>query len=236
MSGWADVTVERLNDAEALAQRVAEWLFDLATAKDGMFAVALAGGSTPKRLYEILASSPCLEKFPWARTHWYFGDERFVPPTDALSNFRMVREAMFDHAPVPAENIYAVPTKGLTPDQAATAYERVLKSNPAKPHFDAVLLGLGTDGHTASLFPGSPVLNERIRLVAAETKSKAEARITLTYRALESTRNAAFLVAGQDKRKILAEVRRPGCNLPAARLNPSGKLWLFADAAAFDAA
>ena len=112
--------------------------------------------------------------------------------------------------------------------------QRILPNAGERPLFDAVLLGLGTDGHTASLFPGSPTLDEHERLVAADTRSKAEARITLTYPALESTRNAAFLVAGREKCAILAEVRKQNCALPAARLRPSGKLWLFADAAALD--
>ena len=144
------------------------------TAKEGVFAVALSGGSTPRRLYEHLAGPPYRDAFPWSRTHWFWGDERFVPHGDAQSNYRMVREALLSRAPIPAINIHPIPTEGVSPEAAAVTYERELKSfygakrlDAARPLFDVTLLGLGPDGHTASLFPGTAVLAERDRWVAA---------------------------------------------------------------------
>lgn len=233
------IQLETLADPETLSRRVADWMLALAIAKDGAFAVSLSGGSTPKRLYQVLATDAYLDVFPWARTHWFWGDERFVPHDDPLSNFRMVREALLDHAPIPPENIHAVPTEGLSAEAAASAYDRALKAfygsdrlDPARPLFDVTLLGLGPDGHTASLFPDTAVLNERDRWVAAVVGAKAEARITLTYPALESSRQAAFLVEGVEKRPMLQRLRDGDEALPAARVHPVGALRLFSDAAA----
>jgi 6-phosphogluconolactonase len=234
-----EARLEILADPEALARRVAEWLLSEAVSKDGVFAVALSGGSTPRRLYEQLAGPPCRDAFPWSRTHWFWGDERFVPHDDALSNYRMVREALLSRVPIPAVNIHPIPTEGVSPEAAAFAYERELKSfygterlDPARPLFDVTLLGLGPDGHTASLFPGTAVLAERHRWVAAVVGAKAEARITLTYPALESSQRAAFLIAGAGKRAMLDRLRRGDTGLPAARLRPTGTLYFFGDAAA----
>ncbi len=241
MTGRYDAAVEILADPDALSCRVADWLLDLATAKGGVFAVALSGGATPRRLYERLAGPPYRDRFPWSRTHWFWGDERFVAHDDPSSNYRMVREALLSSAPIPAGNIHAVPTEGIAPEAAAAAYERALKSfygaerlDPARPLFDATLLGLGPDGHTASLFPGTAVLAERHRWVAAVTGAKSETRITLTYPALESSRCAAFLVTGAEKRAILARLRLGDGGLPAAHLRPTGALRIFADAAAVE--
>ena len=146
----------------------------------GSFAVCLSGGSTPQRLYEHLAGPPYRDAFPWSRTHWFWGDEQFVPHDDALSNYRMVREALLSRAPIPAVNIHPIPTEGLSPEAAASAYERELKSfygadhlDPARPLFDVNLLGLGPDGHTASLFPGSAVLAEREKLGCRRRRRQA---------------------------------------------------------------
>ena len=239
MTGPLKAKLEILSDPETMARRVAEWMIELANAKDGTFAVCLSGGSTPQLFYEHLAQSPYRGRFPWARTHWFWGDERFVPRNDALSNYRMVHEALLSRAPIPATNIHPIPTEGLSPDAAASAYEDELKSfygaerlDPARPLFDVNLLGLGSDGHTASLFPGNAVLAERDKWVSAVIGAKPEARITLTYPALESSRNAAFLIAGDEKRPIFRRLRRGDDSLPAARLHPTGRLWMFADAAA----
>ena len=213
MTNPSEARLEILADPEAMSRRVADWLLEVATTKDGVFTVALSGGSTPRRLYELLAGPPYRDEFPWSRTHWFWGDERFVPHDDALSNYRMVREALLSRAPIPAINIHPIPTEGVTPEAAASAYERELKSfygaerlDPARPLFDVTLLGLGPDGHTASLFPDTAVLAERDRWVAAVVGAKSEARITLTYPALESSRNAAFLVAGEEKRAMLRPI------------------------------
>ena len=241
MTNPFEAKLEILADPEALSHRVADWLLEMATAKDGIFAIDLSGGSTPRRLYECLAGPPYRNSFPWSRTHWFWGDERFVPHDDALSNYRMVREALLSRAPIPALNVHPIPTEGVSPEAAASAYERQLKSfygaeclDPARPLFDVTLLGLGPDGHTASLFPGTAVLAEQDRWVAAVVGAKSEARITLTYPALESSRNAAFLVEGEEKRAILNRLCRGDDSLPAARLRPAGMLRVFADEAAID--
>jgi 6-phosphogluconolactonase len=230
-------------DAEALAQHAADWLLawgSATAAKDGeRFSVCLSGGSTPKRLYELLAASPRRDTFPWARTHWFWGDERFVPPDDKASNYRMVREAMLDRVPVPAANIHPIPTLGVDAEQAAKAYERELQLfhgeealDPDRPLFNVVLLGLGTNGHTASLFPGMPVLAERQRWAGTMTDPEAGTRITLTYPALESCREAVFLVAGADKKPMLKRVLDGDASLPAGRFKPHGTLHFFVDRAA----
>lgn len=227
--------LEVLADADALARRAADLMLAAARAKNGAFSVALSGGSTPKRLYQLLATMP----FPWARTHWFWGDERFVPPDDSASNYRMTREALLSHVPAPADQIHAVPTVGLTPDAAAAQYEATLRAfNGAgqltadRPLFDIVLLGLGTDGHTASLFPGKPMLDEARRWVGATDDPQGAPRITLTYPALESSRETFFLVAGADKKDRLQEVLAGDKTLPAARLQPRGTLRFLVDRAA----
>jgi 6-phosphogluconolactonase len=231
--------IEVLPDPAALAERVAAWLLELARAKGGAFSLCLSGGSTPKALYERLAAPPYRDTFPWDRTHLFWGDERFVPYTDDLSNYRMVREALLDHAPIPAANIHPVPTEHTSPQAAAAAYQRDLQAfygaevlSPARPLFDVNLLGLGDDGHTASLFPGTAVLNERTFWVAPVIGAKAEARITLTYPALESSAHAAFLVTGEGKADILARLKSGDAALPSAHLHPTGELRVFCDTAA----
>jgi 6-phosphogluconolactonase len=240
MSRFSEAQLEILADPEALARRAADWLLAAALTAPGLFAVALSGGSTPRRLYERLAASPYREAFPWARTHWFWGDERFVSKTDPRSNERMVREALLSRAPVPPENIHPIPTEGIEAEAAATAYERDLQRfygaarlDPVRPLFDATLLGLGPDGHTASLFPGSAALDENERWTAVVAGLQPETRITLTYPALASSRRTAFLVEGAEKRAILQRLRAaPDEGLPAARLAPVGALWIFADQAA----
>jgi len=239
MTSPFDAKLEILADPKALSRRVAEWMLDLATAKDGIFAVCLSGGSTPQTLYEYLAEPPYHDRFPWPRTHWFWGDERFVPHNDALSNYRMVHETLLSRAPIPAINTHPILTEGISPEAGASAYGGELKSfygaehlDPVRPLFDLNLLGLGLDGHTASLFPGNMVLAERDKWVAAVVGAKPEVRITLTYPPLESSRYVAFLVTGTEKRAIFDRLRRGDDSLPAARVRPTGTLWMFTDAAA----
>lgn len=230
--------VELAKDAEALARRVAQWITDLAAASRGRFAICLSGGSTPRRLYQLLAESRYREALPWDRVDWFWGDERFVPWDHPESNYGMVRAAMLARAPAPPENIYPIPFGG-TPEEAARAYEQVLKSyygspslDAARPLFDVQILGLGPDGHTASLIPGTSALEERARWAAAVIGARPEPRITLTYPVLESSRHTAFLVAGADKRDILARALAGDQALPAARVSPIGELIWFVDRAA----
>lgn len=235
MSGGDAAIATVLPDPEAVASAAADWLLErVRAAGDRPSAVCLAGGSTPQRLYELLPAPPYRDAFPWERVHWFWGDERFVPREDERSNYRMVRQALLDRAPVPEANVHPIPTS-FTPREAAAAYERELRRfygadtlDPARPLFDATLLGLGEDGHTASLFPGTAALEERARWVVAVEGVKPEPRITLTYPPLESSREAAFLVTGAGKRDIVRRVRA-GADLPAARLHPVGRLRWFLD-------
>jgi 6-phosphogluconolactonase len=230
--------ITKFPDSLALARHVAEWMTTTALASTGSFRISLSGGSTPKTLYGLLASDEFKHRFPWQRVSWYWGDERFVPHDDPESNYRMARETMLAKAPVPPQNIHPVPADG-TADEAAWRYERTLKEaygaptlDPARPLFDITLLGLGADGHTASLLPGEPVLDERERWVAAVAHGRPEIRITMTYPAIESSRHVAFLVAGREKAATLAAIRAGGSELPAARVRPIGKLLWFVDRAA----
>jgi len=230
--------IETLDDPAALARHVAEWMTATALAAKGDFRVSLSGGSTPRALYGLLASDAFVHRFPWQRVSWYWGDERFVPHDHPESNYRMTREAMLSKAPVPPANVHPVPADG-TPDDAALRYEATLQAaygkatlDSSRPFFDITLLGLGTDGHTASLLPGEPVLEERKRWVAAVSHGRPEVRITMTYPLIDSSRYVAFLVAGKEKSAMLNAIRAGGSNVPAARVKPAGELIWFVDRAA----
>jgi len=230
--------IEIFPDSAALARHVAAWITSAAIQAKGSFRVSLSGGSTPKTLYQLLASDDFRNRFPWEIVSWYFGDERFVAYDSPDSNYRMVREAMFSKAPVPPENIHPVPVEG-TPEEAAREYEQTLRHaygatilDPARPLFDVMLLGLGPDGHTASLLPGEPVLEERKRWVAAVSHGRPEVRITMTYPVIESSRRVAFLVTGSEKAPIFRAIRAGGSQVPAARVRPVGELFWFVDQAA----
>ena len=204
--------------------------------------VALSGGSTPKALFTLLATAEFAGQIPWERVHWCWGDERFVPPDDASSNYRMAHEAMLSHVPVPPDHVHPIPTTGLSPAAAAAAYEHTLRAlhgggDLSRPLFEIVLLGLGTNGHFASLFPDTASLTERGAWATDVTPAGEKTRITLTYPALESCRHAAFMVAGADKRAALAAVRAGQDDLPASHYRPAGELhWFVDDAAAGEGA
>jgi 6-phosphogluconolactonase len=231
--------IRTFDGAEALAHDVAGWLSARARASDHAFAVNLSGGSTPRRLYEYLATPEFASQFPWERAHWFWGDERFVPHDHPRSNFRMVWEALLSRVPVPAENVHAVPTEGLSPEEAAAAYESTLqqfygnsKLADNRPLFDVTLLGLGADGHTASLFPGQPALQETKRWAVAVIGAKSEARITLTYPVLDSSRDLAFIVTGAAKQRAVARAQAGDRTIPAGAIRPVGRLHWFTDRAA----
>lgn len=224
--------------AHAAADRFVE-IARAAIDERGRFSVALSGGSTPKRAYELLAGEDYRDKLDWSKTHIFFGDERCVPPDDAESNYRMANEAMLSRLPIPARNIHRIQGVG---DAAANArlYEDELRTffnNAAWPRFDLVLLGMGDDGHTASLFPGSVALKEQQAWVAANWIEKFNAyRITLTLPAINHAAHIAFLVTGESKAERLAEVLS-GENvsepLPSQLIKPvNGSLeWLIDKAA-----
>ncbi len=231
--------VRVFDDKVALAQGAAAFLAERASASTGRFVVAASGGSTPKPLYEALAQPPFRDAFPWDRVQWVLGDERFVAYDDPASNFRMLTEAMFAHVPAPRANVHPVPFDGLTPEQGAADYEALLRRLygaetlvQGRMLLDVNLLGMGDDGHTASLLPGQPVLEERTRWVAAVEHGRSEPRVTLTYPALESSRATVFLVAGEGKRAMLDEILSGGSTVPSARLQPEGALFWFVDRAA----
>jgi 6-phosphogluconolactonase len=227
------------DDPAALARQAAGQLLAWAMERQGPVRIALSGGSTPRGTYRELATPRLAGRFPWSRVHWFWGDERFVPPDDSESNFRMAREAMLDAAPIPPANIHPIPTVGIGPDEAALLYEAELKDAygaltllPDEPLFHICLLGLGDDGHIASLIPGEPALLERNRWVTVVAHGRPETRITLTYPAIEASRHIAFLVSGESKRTILREVLAGGGTKPAAQLSPMGDILFIADRAA----
>ena len=222
--------LEVMKDAQALAVRAAGIIAERMAAARTPFRLVLSGGSTPRHTYEVLAG----RGLNWDRTEIFFGDERFVPPGDAQSNYRMAREALLDH--VGPRGVFPIPTDD-TPQSAADRYEETLRQQygssvlePDAPLFHLTLLGLGDDGHTASLLPDQPVLGERRRWVAVVPHGRQNQRITLTYPALEASALILFLVVGAAKRDALAQVRDGGARggaLPAGALRPRGEvLWL----------
>ena len=217
-----------------------------AVKKRGHFAVALAGGSTPAALYRLLAQGPFRDEVNWGCTSIYFDDERCVPPDHPDSNYRMAREALLDHVPIPKANIHRMPAE-LAPQDATAAYSSVLRREfdlrgSARPRLDLILLGMGDDGHTASLFPGMPALEERRKLVAATPAPPyarpAVPRLTLTLPVLNAACCVVFLVSGASKAGAVAHALLSGPDsgdpVPARRVCPrEGSLvWLLDEAAA----
>jgi 6-phosphogluconolactonase len=226
-------TLEVVKDAAALAARAADLIAECMTGCAAPFRFSLAGGSTPAATYKLLSQRDGL---PWPCVELFFGDERFVPPDHPNSNYRMVRETLLAGGKVQPRKIFAVPTDD-TPDSAAQRYDEMLRQQygagtlePDAPLFDLMLLGLGEDGHTASLLPDQPVLQERTRWAAAVPQGRGEPRISLTYPALDSSRLILFLVSGAGKRDALAQARAG--KLPAGGLQPHGEVIWLADAAA----
>lgn len=175
---------------------------------NGSASIVLAGGSTPRTLYHLL-SNQFRDRIPWAKVHVYWGDERYVPPDDPQSNYRMAKETLLDHVPRPAGNVHPMPTGLSLPDIAARDYEKTLRADFSDewPRFDLILLGLGEEGHTASLFPGSPALEEKTRwVVAVEAPAKPPLRLTLTLPVLTRAANVYFLVTGSNKAQALHNV------------------------------
>lgn len=228
---------------EELAQRLADWIVERIGRQPGRLALCLSGGSTPRRLYELLGAAPRRDRLPWARIHCFWGDERFVPHDDPNSNFRMARDALLRHVPIPAENIHAVAVDRGSAAAAAAEYERTLKGfygadalEAGRPLFHLTLLGLGEDGHIASLFPQSPALAETERWALSVHGHGALDRITLTYPALASSAATVFLVAGERKRDVLSQLCAGDPALPATHLRPAGEFFCFADRTAAAAA
>jgi 6-phosphogluconolactonase len=257
--GNAEIRV--YHDGGELAAEAARYFARIAdkyVLENGSFAVALSGGSTPRKMFELLAQEPFLSSMPWSSIYFFWGDERCVPPDHPDSNYRMACEALLSKAPVPPEHVYRIPAEMDDPDMAAEIYERqILKelgrcgehylssgrreegvSVKKMPCFDLILLGMGADGHTASLFPRTAALGARDRIVVANYVEKFNAyRITLTPDAINNARGVTFVVAGDDKAEALKTVlegeRRPE-DYPSQLIRPrDGKLlWMIDEAAA----
>src|SRR5579863_8207345 len=240
MAGRDHLKIIVVADPAALAATAAERLMARIVANPNRIAICLTGGSSPKQLYQLLASEAYAKRVPWDRVHWFIGDERFVPPSDARHNMATARGIFLDRL-APKDHIHPIPTDAATPDEAARICERELKSfygadefDPARPLFDLVLMGVGPDGHTASLFPGYPALAEARRWVVGVPQAHVEPfvpRVTLTLPALASCREMLFEVAGAEKRAILDSLSKDE-SLPANRARSIGETVLLADKAA----
>jgi 6-phosphogluconolactonase len=231
-------------DAEQLARAAAGLFVTLAAEsikERGRFRVALSGGSTPRRVYEMLASNGFKRRIEWDRVDFFWGDERYVSADDRDSNYRMTFEALLRHVPVPAANVHRVPTEISPPAAAAGAYEEDIRQcfhhAGSVPQFDLIYLGLGANGHTASLFPHSPALREPSRLVLADFVSEVNMwRITMSAPLLNRGHTVAFLIEGPQKAEVLRDVLLGPLDperLPAQLIAPEGKLlWMVDEAAA----
>jgi len=225
--GPAPGALSVLADLEAISREAARRFVAQAAAVNP-FTVALAGGSTPRRLYEMLAQQPLSDQVPWSRVHVFWGDERCVPPDHADSNYRMAREALLDRVPIPPGNVHRIRGE-IDPQQAAADYAAELASVLGPDgRLDLALLGMGDDGHTASLFPGSTALAERERNVVAVHVDKLQSwRVTLTLPTLNAARQVLFLVSGAGKAQALTRVQA-GERLPAGLVRPTDGhlIWL----------
>ena len=239
MSSAGEIRV--LTTPQELFAAAAEELVRLANqavAERGRFTIALSGGSTPKSLYNLLATN-ARTTLPWDRMHFFWSDERHVGPTDPESNYHMADESMLSKVPVPPGNVYRVPAENPDAAAAAAAYEAIIRKvfqlQPGQfPKFDLILLGMGPDGHTASLFPGTAGLQEKSRLVIANWVEKLKThRLTFTLPVINAARCVAFLVSGTDKASVLHAVLEesvPGEQYPAKLVQPTdGKLIWFLD-------
>lgn len=222
-------------DLTSLSRAVAEEIVTLAghaTRATGRFTIVLAGGETPRTLYRLLADE-YQERLPWPKIHLFWGDERYVPPDHSDSNLAMAHEILISRVPIPPHQVHPIPTDLDTPERAAAVYEALLRASfgETQPTFDLVLLGVGEDGHTASLFPGDPILRETTRWVSAVLAPPTypqRRRITLTLPALHLAHTVFFLVSGQGKqatvRSLLQGSERARTHYPAAMVRPAGRL------------
>ncbi len=229
-----------LPDEAKLAEAAARRLIARITSRSERASVCLTGGSTPAGLYRALARQPYRDELPWERIDWFIGDDRYVPVDHPLSNIGAARTLFLDACAAP-DSIHPIPMGAGSPAAAAIAYQAELKTHYGRPVlsadrplFDIVLMGIGPDGHTASLFPGSPLLDERKKWVASVDHANVAPfvpRVTLTFPALQSCREMLVLVSGANKRAVLSRLAA-GDDLPAARLDPVGALVWMMDAAA----
>ena len=232
MAETTAITPLVVNDPAALADAAAAWTaqrISTAVASRRRCFIALSGGETPRGCYERLAESPYREQVPWPAVFVYWSDERQVPLDDPTSNFAMARAALLDHVPIPPEQIFPLVGDPLP------ALQRVPADAAGRPRFDLIHLGLGEDGHTASLFSGHPALNERMALVVAihDSPKPPPERLTFTLAVLNAARAVLFMVQGAGKREALARVLRRDPSLPASHVQPAdGELQFIVDKAA----
>ena len=229
--------VEIFPDKTALAAAAAELFTKAAASSPGPFRVALSGGNTPRGLYALLAdeSAPYRARIPWDKIHFFWSDERCVPPNNTESNYKAANDSLLTRVPIRREQVHRIPAELPDAAQAANSYEETIKSEfqGSPTVFDWIFLGMGPDGHTASLFPGTKALAETKKLVASNWVEKFKAyRVTFTYPILNSAHNVLFLVAGPDKadtaHKVLDEA--PSAASPASLVLPSrGNLFWFLD-------
>jgi 6-phosphogluconolactonase len=240
----ADVADKRqlhvLDTPEAVARAAADLVVQIAAEaieRSGQFNVALSGGSTPKALYALLSGDEYRDLVDWQHVNIYFSDERFVPPDSEESNFHTANVGLLQRVPIRPEAVHPVPTVGVEPDEAARRYEETIIENVAGrplPRFDLIFLGIGPDGHTASLFPGTEALGVTDRLVAPNFVPRLDSwRVTFTFPLLDEGVVVAFLATGADKADRLAEVLNGG-DYPAAHVAPEDGtlLWIVDEAAA----
>lgn len=254
MLNKSDAQVRIYHDSDELAIKAARHFARLAdqyTLGSGRFTVALSGGSTPRKMFSMLASEPFLETVPWSSIYFFWGDERCVPPDHADSNYLMARETLFDKVPVPAENIFRIPAETADHNLAASQYAATIRefflSDPEAtqadqssyvPRFDLIFLGMGPDAHTASLFPGTDALYVNDRIVVANFVQKFNAdRITLTATIINNARNITFVAAGADKAEALKAVLEGSYQpdvYPSQLIRPRNGtlLWMVDEAAA----
>jgi len=232
-------------DAEALSDAVAEWIADAIQTtlqQKDHFTIALSGGSTPQRLHKILAASPYKERIDWSKLHVFWGDERAVPFEDGRNNAKMAYDTLLNFVPVPADQIHVMRTD-IGPEESAAEYEKILHQyfpeSPASTSFDLVLLGMGDDGHTLSLFPGTAVVHEEKAWAKAYfLKAQDMYRITLTKIIVNRSARVAFLTTGAGKAHALNEVLHGAYNpdlYPSQEIKPVGELHWFVDKAAASA-
>ena len=239
-------TIRVFDDLESMSVAAAAAVSELVAGSTGRFSIALSGGGTPRRLYELLADDHA--GIDWKKVHLFWGDERFVPAGDPSSNFGSASEALLDRIEIPDANIHKIAVDVPTAVEAAANYEGNLTDffgirRPGFPVFDLILLGLGDDGHTASIFPGDPVIDERERWLVAVTAPagiEASERITLTLPVINAAKNIFFLVSGESKADALHEMLFAGPSAsegyPAAMVFPDGPLVWFIDRDAYGAA
>ncbi|ACT96382.1 6-phosphogluconolactonase [Dyadobacter fermentans] len=228
-------------DTKALSASLAEWInnyIQQVLAKQDRFTFVLSGGSTPKALYALLAESPYKESVPWEKLHFFWGDERAVPFEDSRNNAKMCYDELLDKVPVKAENIHIMRTD-ITPEESAAEYEKIMKTyfEGSETTFDFVLLGMGDDGHTLSLFPGTEVIHEQEALATSFfLQAQDMYRITLTAPVVNNAACVAFLAAGAGKAEVLKQVLKGERNIdlyPSQIIQPSkGQLHWFVDEAA----